>query len=307
MSNLLLVLVCLVAGALARRSGRFPEATPVVLNRVVVDVALPALTFAAVHGLGDSGGLGREVALALAVPWALFAIALGVCWPFVKLRGWTAATLGCLLLTAGHANTSFVGFPLVEALYGRQALKTAVWVDQGQFLVLATAGMVTAAVAAGRERPRALELGRRLIGFPPFVAFLAALALLSVRVPAPISALLDQLAALVVPLALLSVGWWLGVSPRPAREDVAPLALGLTVRLVVAPALVALALFAGLGLRGEASAVIVAESAMAPMITGALLAIEFGLAPRLAASMVSLGVPLSLVTVPAWAWLFARL
>jgi predicted permease len=48
--------------------------------------------------------------------------------------------------------------------------------------------------------------------------------------------------------------------------------------------------------------VVVAEAAMAPMITGALLAMEHGLEPRLASAMVGLGVPLSLVTVPLWAW-----
>jgi predicted permease len=40
--------------------------------------------------------------------------------------------IGCLILTAGLGNTSF-GFPIIEALYGEEGLKTAILVDQPGF------------------------------------------------------------------------------------------------------------------------------------------------------------------------------
>ena len=46
---------------------------------------------------------------------------------------------------------------------------------------------------------------------------------------------------------------------------------------------------------------------MPTMITAAALAIAAGLAPRLAAAMIGYGILLSLATLPAWAWLLARL
>jgi predicted permease len=46
---------------------------------------------------------------------------------------------GCLILTAGLGNTSFLGFPIIEALYGQEGMKTAILVDQpGTFVVLST-------------------------------------------------------------------------------------------------------------------------------------------------------------------------
>jgi predicted permease len=45
---------------------------------------------------------------------------------------------------------------------------------------------------------------------------------------------------------------------------------------------------------------------MAPMITAGILAHEYGLDPELGNLMVGIGIPLSLATVPIWAWVLAR-
>jgi predicted permease len=226
--------------------------------------------------------------------------------PLGRALGWSREVIACLLLTAGLANTSFVGFPLVEALYGKEGLAMAVWVDQGQFLVLASAGVLIAAYGSGQGRPSFADMTKKLLAFPPFIAFVAALLLHSVAFPAALKLTLEVLALLVVPLALLSVGWQLRLDTTALAQDGAKTAIGLGVRLLLAPAVVASLLFS-LGQPGRATSVTIAEAAMAPMITGALLAIESGLSPRLAGLMVGLGVPISLLTVPAWAWAIARI
>lgn len=45
---------------------------------------------------------------------------------------------------------------------------------------------------------------------------------------------------------------------------------------------------------------------MAPMVTGAILARRYGLQPGLAGALLGMGVPLSAVTVWAWATLLER-
>lgn len=306
MENLLLVVVCLVVGALARRSGRFPEATPTVLTRVVIDVALPALTIVAIRGVDFSTTPSEQLLMALLTPWVVLVVAMLVLIPLGRALGWSREVTACLLLTAGLANTSFVGFPLVEALYGKAGLAMAVWVDQGQFIVLASAGVLIAAYGSGQGRPSLASMTRKLVTFPPFIAFVAALLLHSVAFPKALTLTLEGLAVLVVPLALLSVGFQLRLDMAALAQDGAKTAIGLCVRLLIAPAVVAALLLLWLGQPGRATSVTIAEAAMAPMITGALLAIEAGLSPRLASLMVGLGVPISLMTVPAWAWAIAR-
>lgn len=308
MGNILLVIVCLLLGVLARQSGRFPEATPTVLSRVVIDLGLPALALLYVPRIVVDGSAGAATILAaVTVPWLLFALALAVLWPLARSRGWSRGTLGALVLTTGLANTAFVGFPLVEALYGPRGLRTAIVFDQaGSFLVVSTAGIALAAACAGRARPSAGAFARRLVTFPPFLAFVFALVLHGVVFPPALVVVLEKLAALVVPLALLSVGYQLRVDRRALARDGAKVAAALTVRLALAPLVVLIALRAA-GLHDRAADVIVAESAMGPMITGAILAIEEDLDAPLATLIVGLGSPLSLVTVPLWAWLMRLL
>jgi predicted permease len=306
--NILLVIACLLLGMLARRSQRFPDATPTVLSRVVIDLALPALTLLLVPRLTLDGGAGLAIVVAaVAVPWLLFALALGVLAALARARGWSRATLGALVLTSGLANTAFVGFPLIEALYGARALPTAILVDQaGSFVVVSTAGVALAAACAGRERPTPAALARRLASFPPFLAFVLALLLHGVIFPPILVVVLEKLSALVVPLALLSVGYQLRFDRQTLARDGGKLGAALAVRLALAPLVVWLCLRAA-GLHGEAASVIVAQSAMGPMVTGAVLAVEEDLDPPLATLIAGVGIPLSLVTVPLWTWLLRML
>ena len=298
MTGALLVLVWLLVGVLARKSGRMPARSPEIATRIVIDLALPALTLVTLHSLTLRSDRWVELAVAVGTPWIVF----GVTWLALSFAGLSREVRACLLLTAGLANTSFVGFPLVEALWGREGLARAIWVDQGQFLVLSTLGVLAASAGRGDKRPSAAELVRRLLVFPPFIAFVLALLLRPVTPPAVIPWVLEKLALLVVPLALFAVGWQLRFEPRELAQHARPLLLGLTLRLAVAPLVIYLLVQRAFGSTDLGGDVVVAEAAMAPMITGALLAMEHGLAPRLASAMVGLGVPLSLVTVPLWAW-----
>jgi len=302
-TNLLLVVAYLVIGVLARKSGRLPEATPVAATRAVIFVALPALTLVTIQRLRLGSDAWRELGVALGTPLVIFCVAAAVIAMSRRALGASRQVSGCLLLTAGLANTSFVGFPLVEALFGREGLERAILVDQGQFLVLATLGILVASAGKGEARPSLHELGARLLRFPPFLAFALAIALRPVALPAHATFVLEKLGALVVPLALFAVGWQLRLEAAALAEHARPLVLGLAVRLLLAPLAVYLLVQQALGVTGLAGDVAVAEAAMAPMITGALLATQADLAPRLATLMVGVGVPLSLVTVPVWAWL----
>ena len=121
--------------------------------------------------------------------------------------------------------------------------------------------------------------------------------------PAWIAGGLQKLADALLPLVMLAVG--LTIRLKLPRDEVKPLAVGLSLRLLVMPAL-ALPLSLAFGLQGAMLQANVLESAMPSMITAAALAISHQLAPRLAAALVGYGILLSLVTLPAWAWVLQR-
>lgn len=301
MSGALLVAVCLFAGWALRRRGRVDEAFANALARFVVDAALPCLTFRGVRALraADSSALWVPVASA----WIAFAAAALLLWLVARALRWDRATTGSLLVTATVGNTAFVGLPLIEGLYGRDAIATATLVDQaGSFVIVSTATVLLAQrFADGKDRtqPPSQSMLRKLLTFPPVVGSLLGVASRGVALPAALDAVIERLASLVVPLALVSVGVRLSLDARALRRDAGPIAAGLVVKLVLSPA-IALAAAVALGLRGPTLAITIAQCAMAPMVTAGLVATEHDLRPELASSLVALGVFASLVTVPVW-------
>lgn len=300
MLNLLLIVCCLGLGfgfqqMLPGSTGPGAESLARWLNRHVLWLALPALTLVYISPLQ----LSWQMLLPASVAWLSF----GLAWIWVRLLrrrfDWDASTTGCLLLTCGLGNTSFVGFPLIQWLYGPQALPTALLVDQpGSFLVLSTLGLLGGAFYTGQQA-RGTEMLGRLCRFPPFIAFgLALLCQLWQWQPdGLLLSVLQALGASLTPAALLAVG--LQLKTGQWQRWSAQLSWGLAYRLGLSPLLV-LFVYASLGLRGEILGVMVLEAGMAPMITGAIVASSLGLQPALAHLMVSAGIVLSLLSVPLW-------
>lgn len=277
-----MIFVWIGLGWALRRAGARPRDLGL-LNTFIIWIPLPAMILAAIHGLTWRTEYWAPVSMA----WIVFAAAAAFFVMMGRLLKWKRETVGALLLTGGLGNTSFVGYPLIRALYGEKALAIAVLNDQpGTFLVLSTLGVAAAAYfSSGR-------LTTRFLKFPPLWALVAAAALNNVALPDAVY----YVSRLLIPLALISVGAQL--KPGRWRRE---LSWGLAYKLVLAPALIAL-LF---GLRGEAAQVTVLEAGMGPMITGAIVASENGLDPELCSLMVGVGVPLSLILVPLWAKLIA--
>jgi hypothetical protein len=299
MSQLIGVLgACLALGMLARRSGRFPEGAPVALNAFVLNVALPALVMRVVHRLEFAPGL----VAAAATPWLIFVLAVLFFRLAGRRLGLERGTVACLVLTAGLSNTAFVGLPMAEALLGRAGLGVAVVVDQlGSFLVLATLATLFAARASAEVELRPGELLRRVVVFPPFLALVAALVLRPFDYPGWLEELLRRLGDMLTPLALFSVGFQLRLGK--VRRRAGPLALGLGYKLVLAPGLIALLVLLIPGMSPVVREATVLQAAMAPMVSGAILAAEHQLDAELAALMVGIGIPLSLATGPLALWL----
>lgn len=293
-SALFMVLGLLVAGQLARRFQRFPENSADVLNRFIIDVCLPATILRVVPQLQFEAAL---IAL-IVTPWAIAVASYLTTALLGRLFSWSTESRTLLFLLTSLGNTSFLGFPLCNALLGEASLPLAAVYDQiGSFLLLS----IVVPIALGRltsgARPSAREVAVKVVTFPPFFALL--FSLLPITLPNFITPLLTACAAPLVPLAMFSVGFKLPLTrPHGARL----LAWGLGLKLVVFPLLAWAALWA-LSTPPLILQVGVLETAMPTMITVGAVIMAAGIAPEFVAAMVGWGLVLSLVTVPAWAWL----
>jgi len=296
-----LALVMLALGMLFARFRMFPDGAADTLNLVVLYVCLPAAILVYVPRLRFDPALVGLVA----VPWLLALaawVALRLLAPRMRLR---RDELGALLMCTMLGNTSFIGYPMIQALLGDEALPYAVVYDQfGTFVMLSTVGLVVLARYGGEPPPGVREIALRIVRFPPVWALVFGLTLMPEQPPAWIATALGQLASVMLMLVMLAVG--MTIQLRLPRDEVGPLALGLSLKLVLLPAL-ALGLALGFGLQGDMRQVAVLESAMPTMVTAAALSISHGLAPRLAAALVGYGIVLAMATLPAWTWLVQRL
>jgi malate permease and related proteins len=291
----LTVLVLLLVGVAMGNLRWVPEGTGALLDLLVIRLALPGLILAVVPDLV----VGPEVAVPVVIAWGSVAVLAAAVWAWSRLAGWDPTTTGTLLLVVSLANTSFLGFPAVEALLGADHLPPAVVYDQlGSFLALAVYGSFIASRYGSGERPHAVVVVRRVVTFPPFVALVVALALRPVGIPGPLHEVAAQLGATVTPLAMLAVGVRLQLDRNGWRPGVMVGALGL--RLLVAPALV-FAVAVAVGGTGPVWTASILETAMPPMVVAGVLAAQADLDAALASRLVGVGVLVSMVTLPAWA------
>jgi malate permease and related proteins len=292
----LTVLVLLLLGVAVGHLRLLPAGTGSLLDTLVIRLSLPGLILAVVPELE----LGAEVAVPVLVAWGSVAFLAVAVLVWSRLARWEPVTTGTLLLVVPLANTSFLGFPAVEALLGADHLPPAVVYDQlGSFLALSTYGAFVASRFGAGPAPRVVDVLRRIVTFPPFVALVVALALRPVGVPAPVHEVAVQLGATVTPLAMLAVGLRLELDRSGWRPGLMSGALGL--RLVVAPAL-ALGAAAALDATGSVWTASVLETAMPPMVVAGVLASQAELDGALASRLVGVGVLVSMATLPAWAW-----
>ncbi len=297
MLTLIAFAALLVGGGflLARQGWVRPEAASE-LNRIVLVGPLPALVLLAVHDVTPRAALLALPALA----WAAVAVSLLLGWLVSRALGLGRPESGAVMLAMAFGNTTYLGYPAIEALYGRDQLGLAVWFDQlGATLAATTAGAFVAfhfgAVASGRW-----AVARRLATFPPLWAVALGLATTTLAVPGPLRELLGRLADLTVPLMLLALG--LALRPAGLGARWRSLAAVAAYKLIGMPALVWLACRA-LGLPEAIVRVAVLEAAMPVMFYALVLAQAGGLAATLVADLVMASTLASLVTIPLWWWL----
>jgi predicted permease len=296
-NNLILLILCFIAGMLLHRARRMPVNTPAVLNSFIIHVSLPALTLLYVHDLKISGDVGLMAAMA----WIYFALAAGFFWLIGRWLNLPRRTVGALILTGGLGNTSYVGLPMIEAYYGHQGLASGIIVDQlGSFLVLSTLGITVAGIYSS-GRPGIGEMAKRILLFPPFIALVIALLLIPLEYPAWLTIVLKRMGDTLAPLALLAVGFQLRLGHLAGNGR--NLAIGLAFKLVLAPLVLFLLYVPLLGAHGQAIQITLFEAAMPPMITAAILATEHDLDPPLATLMVAVGLVISFATLTGWWWL----
>jgi len=296
MNNFILIFFFLTLGLVLQYVKQFPTSLYKILNKIVIYFCLPAITLYHIPKIRWS----NELLFPIGAGWITYILAFLFFHFLGRRNGWSNKLIGCLILTAGLSNSSFLGYPIIEALFGKKGLETAILVDQpGTFVVVSTLGVFTAAFYS-KGSPNALGILKKIILFPPFIMFVLSclLNILGYDLHQNIQSLLLHTGSLVTPLALLSVGLQLTFDRKSQHWKF--LRLGLFFKLLLIPAVIFVLYVFIFNQHSEAIKITIMETAMAPMITGAILASTYGLKPKLSSMMIGFGIPISFLTLAFW-------
>jgi len=296
MINILLVALYLFVGIALQKVKALPNNLAGLLNNYLIYIVLPVIALLYIPSIA----LSIELLLPVLTVWLFFLAGWVILSGIGKFYQWDKATIGCLILTVGLSNTSFLGFPIIEALFGVEGLKIALLIDQpGSFLLVSSLAIIVASIY-GEDKLRKRDISRKILLFPPFIFFLISLAmnLMDLHVFGTLKDLMNVIAMTLTPIALIAVGLQIKIKSADLLQR--PLLIGLGLSLLLAPALVYIFLGFILNFDGLIFEVTVMELAMPPMITASIIAIKFNLKPKLASLMVGVGIPLSLLTLSLW-------
>jgi len=294
-SNFVLIIFCLLAGILGRRFGWVPKDGYKTLNAWVLYFGLPALSFRFLPYLKWD----EQLLFTMVAPLLVLLGSVAFFYVIGRLFHLSKRTSHTLMLVAGLSNTSFVGFPLIQAYYGADKLPIGIVSDQTTFFLLSTIGVIIA-VKGSLNKNKQVTAGymlKRALRFPPLVGCVLAL-----TVPHLIDiGFLDEffvaLSSTISPIALFSIG--LQLSFGIVRAEMPHMLYAALYKLVIGPALVtALALL--FGQRGEIIQVSLFEMAMPSLVGTSIVLHEFKLNTKIGNSVIGLTIPLGLLTSYLW-------
>lgn len=274
-----------------QRSDWFPKTTADVLNSFVLYVSLPAIIFLNLPDLV----INSEVWVPVGFHWGLLLLHFLLLWCLRFIFKWNKEIFSTLLVVTTLGNTAFLGIPLAEELYGKEAIPYAVIYDQlGSGIAFILYASFLIPFLQGKKSRDSKEVLKDLIIFPPFIALILGFAFNGVEFYPEVRKILEGLSATLVPAAIISVGYQLKL--KLPRSVVSQMAVGLLIKLLAIP-LVALLVIKTFSLSGTSVSVSLMQSGMPPMITGGVLAIVNKMDEKLTVSLVGYGLVFSFLSV----------
>ena len=232
LSRLLALLVLLLIGTGLRASGILDESRTRLLNTVAYYVALPALIFVSTYD--QAIGELLTGALFVGLLAALFGT-VAIAW-FIHRESPGRGRKSVAIVQSYHSNLGYLGLPLVAATFDARVTAIASVVLGVISLTQVPLTILILTTMNDADAAMSTELGR-LLRNPVLATLVAGLTVgsLGLPVPGPITAGLDVLGTLALPIALLCVGASLQVDLP--NVDVAASGAVVAVKIVCMPVL----------------------------------------------------------------------
>lgn len=292
----------LFTGYLLKRQGILRDTDTGVINRMILDVTLPAFVFHALYRQRVTSDMVHAAWLF----GILQVLMMALLWIPARLLKFPRPVVGTFLLTAVYGNTGFLGYPVVQAIFGKTegAMAAAVVYDQfSMALPVYTVG-VAVAMHYGTKHETSWREMLTFFTTPTFLVLIGTLVINALQLPVPtfVTRSAQLVAGATVPLVLLSLGLMLEPTHLQTNHYYLPMALILVAKMVLFPYLMWLAT-GWMGVQGVARWVAVTQSAMPSAMVNAVITERYGCDHQLATLVIVLGTLLTILVLPVTATL----
>jgi len=208
-----------------------------------------------------------------------------------------------MLVVVPLGNTSFIGYPMIQALVGEHGLPSAILFDQlGTFIALIFYGSWMVAKFDTSSHTSTFAIIKKVIVFPPLWVMVLAFTFPSLFRAEAIHQPLVLIGSALVPTVVIALGMQFKL--KLPSHNINPLYTGLTIKLLLMP-LLTFIFVSLMGWHGVPIQVSILESGMASMISAGAIVVAAGFATELVPALLSWGLLISFVTVPFTYWLLS--
>ena len=297
LGQMLMLLLMMILGYLARRQNLLDEHVNASLSKVVLNVTLPAqiITSFAMEGAElTNGEVGAAFGLSCLI--YLFYTALAVI--YVRLMRVPRQDWGTYQYMIIFGNIGFMGFPVITAIFGAKALVYAVIMNIVFNLLVFSYGIKL--ITDGSETAGSFSW-RKLINMPLISSALTlVLFFLHIKLPTVVNTALFTMGDATTPMAMLILGCTIAEMPLRELFDEWRVYIFTAVKLLAMPLLVflLLQLLPGFEANSLLGKVLVVLSSVPVATNATMLSIEYGGNNKLVAQGIFFSTIFSVLTIP---------
>ena len=295
LNQLIMMMIVLCVGVIGAKTGVIDPETNRRFSRFATTIPQSAIILASAMNM-ENGLTVSRVLLLLGAGAVMYALLLAVSLGVPRLLG-VKKDLGLYGFAGAFGNVAFMGYPILWALYGSDAVFYAALLGMPFNILAYTIGI---RMVSGRKE----ELNWRDVLNPALVSSIAAIGIIFLPVswPQPVTEAANYLGDMIVPLSMLIIGAslgelrlrdvfgsWRAYASAPIKLLIAPVVVWAVMRLVLSDRLL-------LG-------IMTVEAAMPSATVGVMFSIRYESNERLMSQMVFVSTILSVVTIPFISWL----
>lgn len=287
-------------GILVARTFTFNHDTRELLLSLIVNIAMPSIILSSVFNADLNNISFKLIVIVFVFSITINILGIGIGWVSSKFLSFTKGKAEEIALLSGLGNTGFIGIPLCAVLLGPEAALFAAIFDAGVDLVLWTLGVMI----LQEDKEFTLQSFKKMISIPT-VAIIAGLFITytGYNPPLLIVDLMDQLAGLAVPLAMLYIGFIISnVEFSGVSHSILIMWLPILIKLILLPLLVLVFVYF-IPLNTYIINVILIQAMMPSLTLASVLFSKYACDSDFGAITTASATLVSLITIPSFIYL----